>query len=1303
MAECEEDPDALFEEAWNRIPNFYVGQRSNDCPSTLIILLEGQSTQGAWDSNKTLTNQNALDDASSLAKETTETNGENRSKTTQQGSSDTNTSSAQLATENGGCPDSWTDGSSVKVDCTELQDLGEIKDGFDVFEVKYEPEGDSNDFYAEQHHVLNITEDTSKSLGQQPTTNGAGTTSRAHLFRAVRANKKPSVYVEEPDVEEPHTPQSEMREEMESNEQDRANIKSIVRERNKLKKKEESKMKIIENVYVEEPDVEEPHTPPNEMSEEMESNEQDRANIKSIVGERNKMRKKEGMKRKNVENVHLKEPLWPNDNDFCQGLKRYQSRGKYTDVCIDKVRDNVERVVIGKKKHYRCKLCLKTLLGIKPIIKHAWWHVKGTYFVCDKCGRKFKTKFSYDVHREFHAQGLWREIPGPGSRLYTCAMCHKFFPTNALLSSHKITHTEESPFQCGICGESFRNAGLRNRHEFKTHQKARRKRDCSVCGQVLSSKKSLDCHMRKHKYYKADLELFACDKCSETFRSESKLVDHLKARHPFRPFSATCEKCGRSFCLPCNLTQHQRVCTADKPRKFSCKTCGKEFATSMAVTRHKKIHSDARPYKCRHCDMTFKYSDTRHRHEILHFKDGEFRDVKRHTWKVSHGKDGRQLRRAHKIPSMAKCEEDPDALFEEAWNRIPSFYVGQRSNDCPSTLIILLEGQPTQGPWDANKTLTKQNAVAEDDASPLAKATTETNGGNRSKTTQPGSSDTNTSSAQLATENRACPDSGTDGTSVKVESTEVQDLGEIKEGFDVFEVKYEPEGDSNDFYAEKHHVLNISEDTSKSPGQQPTTNGAGTTSRAHLFRAVRANKKPDVYVEGPDVEEPDVEEPHTPSSEMGEEMESPQQDRGNIKSIVRERKKFKKKEESKKKNIENVHVEEPDVEEPHTPPSEMREEMESNEQDRANIKRIVRERNELRKKEEIKKKNVENLHLKEPLCLDDNNDFYQGLKRYQSRGKYTDVCIDKVRDNVERVVIGKKKHYRCKLCLKIFPCIDSIIVHAWWHVKGTYFVCDKCGRKFGTKFSYDVHLEFHAQGLWREIPGPGSRLYTCSMCHKFFPTNALLSSHKITHKEESPFQCGICDESFRNAGLRNRHEFKTHQKARRKRDCSVCGQVLSSKKSLDCHMRKHKYYKADLELFACDKCSETFRSESKLVDHLKARHPFRPFSATCEKCGRSFCLPCNLTQHQRVCTADKPRKYSCKTCGKEFATSMAVTRHKKIHSDARPYKCRHCDMTFKYSDTRHRHEILHFKDGEFRDVKRHTWKVSHGKDGRQLR
>ncbi|XP_065225429.1 zinc finger protein 519-like isoform X3 [Planococcus citri] len=203
----------------------------------------------------------------------------------------------------------------------------------------------------------------------------------------------------------------------------------------------------------------------------------------------------------------------------------------------------------------------------------------------------------------------------------------------------------------------------------------------------------------------------------------------------------------------------------------------------------------------------------------------------------------------------------------------------------------------------------------------------------------------------------------------------------------------------------------------------------------------------------------------------------------------------------------------------------------------------------------------------------------------------------------------------------------------------------------------------------------------------------------LTHGEEKPFKCRICDAQFKHNFNKLRHE-RLH-KEEDIFECAICGKKYSYRESLYTHLRLHS------SPFSCQLCSKSFARKDHLRQHQrmhseekcykcrycdarykhnrhKVRHELTHHKGAyfeCADCGKKFSYENSLTRHRRVHSGEKP--FSCQTCGKRFADKGNLTQHQRTHSKEKPFKCRICNQKFRHQGEKTKHERFHVEGPRF--------------------
>lgn len=94
------------------------------------------------------------------------------------------------------------------------------------------------------------------------------------------------------------------------------------------------------------------------------------------------------------------------------------------------------------EKAYACSDCAYRASRADALRAHRdTRHCDARSYVCETCGKAFKTRFILKTHQRQHS----------ATRPYACAACPKAFRWPAGLRHHFLSHTKQQPYRCLRC------------------------------------------------------------------------------------------------------------------------------------------------------------------------------------------------------------------------------------------------------------------------------------------------------------------------------------------------------------------------------------------------------------------------------------------------------------------------------------------------------------------------------------------------------------------------------------------------------------------------------------------------------------------------------------------------------------------------------------------------------------------------------------------------------------------------------------------------------------------------------------
>jgi KRAB domain-containing zinc finger protein len=195
---------------------------------------------------------------------------------------------------------------------------------------------------------------------------------------------------------------------------------------------------------------------------------------------------------------------------------------KYKEMCFRNKTDysrknrNTERQDLAGE--FPCAKCDKVFTRMRYLKKHIILHKAEKPYLCDFCGKSFKTRTYLTVHHRSHAK-----------KVYKCDQCDFTSSTTALIRLHRQQHNNGCVL-CDICGNAYSDKSTLSKHK-RVHD-PNRPYQCNYPGCTWRFLTEVMCraHQRNH-----DTEgKFICMHCGYAFRHKHHVKRHEARVHGIR-------------------------------------------------------------------------------------------------------------------------------------------------------------------------------------------------------------------------------------------------------------------------------------------------------------------------------------------------------------------------------------------------------------------------------------------------------------------------------------------------------------------------------------------------------------------------------------------------------------------------------------------------------------------------------------------------------------------------------------------------------------------------------------------------
>ncbi|CRK86714.1 CLUMA_CG000547, isoform A [Clunio marinus] len=185
---------------------------------------------------------------------------------------------------------------------------------------------------------------------------------------------------------------------------------------------------------------------------------------------------------------------------------------------------------------------------------------------------------------------------------------------------------------------------------------------------------------------------------------------------------------------------------------------------------------------------------------------------------------------------------------------------------------------------------------------------------------------------------------------------------------------------------------------------------------------------------------------------------------------------------------------------------------------------------------------------------------------------------------------------------------------------------------------------------------------TCSQCGRICWTEEGLKKHELRPHR---FPCEVCEKMLRKDALKP-HMNRVHLKIK-PYECDICGKKFC-RTSLSRHVKTHIVWEHRPKDFQCYICETSFFDDKVLQKHIINVHESRKnlknsSKIDCKTCGKVFQVPSAHFNHMINIHKITPSKeqlqttVACGVCGKRFFTIQNLKMHTKYLHEEKNYAC----------------------------------------------